>query len=229
MFLALIIVFWAQRTHWWLVGLTILWVVAQRLIGEDVSFVIDFAMIVMINVFAATPVLLLFRFLGVELRWAQNSTTESSSRTFKPGQFTIASLMGWTAAVAIILGTLSYLRMPGEDSRFLLPWMFVTCACSMFLACFGLAILWLILGRRRLPQRVVACVVTCSIPVTYGVVTTGTESLFYLAGFIFCLAVTFCGLRWAGLEIVRHRRDNAPQTIDGDTGGALALCEGDRQ
>jgi len=230
MFLALIIVFWGRRAYWWLVGLTILWGISQRLGGEDPIFwvlVMDFARSVMVSVFAATPLFLLSRFWGFELRWSQGPASGSSTGTATPGQLTIASVMRWTAAVAIILGTLSYLQTPDEEPQFWMQWVFMAWICLVPLACVTLAILWLVLRRRQLREGIIVCIAICSIPVALEIVMRSGEPLFF-TGFIFCQAITFCGLRWAGLEIVRHRRDNAPQTIDGDTGGALALCEGDR-
>ncbi len=216
--LATAVVFWGRGTSWRLAGVTIFWVALPRLLALDATSEYGFVWtIVLCGVFATTPALVLMRFLGIRLQWEDAvDVRRPDPADLLPRQFSLRSMMEWVAAVAIILGTLTYL--PIFDQSFESPRGFVAMTTLVLMpptVPILVSVLWLTLGKGRIVLRTTVfaanCLLIglglCTISVVAGGATWSDAFplLYVVAANVLWQTITFFGLRLAGLEIVYRR------------------------
>jgi len=213
--LATVVVFWGRGVPWRLAALTVTFVVAMVVChGQEQLRFVFILLLTLCSLFAATPALVLMRFLGVTLRWRDKAEASGPDPTrLSPCQFSLRAMMAWVGAIAIILGTLSYAPRPNQN--FQSPVSLVILCTAVFaplVLSTLLPILWLTLGRGRLMLRLAAFVGGCVLgpSVWHAVAALSGETIDLPVPSVFTVSIlwqvaTFFRLRLAGLELVRQR------------------------
>jgi hypothetical protein len=192
----------ARSAAWWLLGtaaalLACAWAVRATLPGLRSE---TCAEVLLIQMVATCPLLLMLRLLGVAITDQANPVADPRDR-----QFSLRSLFVWTAVVAVLLSLFQIFPLSVMSSDSVNPLRSALQLALVFLAngLIGLAVIWAVLGRGRALLRVSLLLGMVVCPSLIALPTVGWwHRWMFSACHVGVMTASLGAFRWAGYRLL---------------------------